>query len=567
MPKKQYLLHLYWIIAGVCVYSTSLFHPFTHLDDYEQVVNNTIVNSGNWSGFVDIFSSSVVGMYQPLTTTFFKLIYNLGDGSPVIFHIFSLLLHLINASLIYHLLRQFKNSKTISLLLTGLFVTHSVNVESVAWISASSNLLFTAFYLSGLLSYISVKSKKTKWFLTYLFFLLSCFSKSAAITFPFVIIAYDLFILGKREFLNKVPLVIMSIIFAYVTFLSRESAGHLSELSVQFNTLEQALIVCRNLIFYPITFLLPFKLSAFYPFPDNLNWQHYLTPFLVLGIVIYGFKKPFSRLLWFAIIYYLMNIVLVSQIVPFGQQITADRYHYPVFFAFLLMLSIPLNKVNSKSATLILGICITLLSISSFNRSKIWENDISIWENVIENYPKVSQAYNNLGSYYLENKQSKKALDYYNKAIALRADYADAYSNRGALYGNLNQSQKAIKDLNKAIELKPHADAYFNRANEWMKLKQSSRAISDYQNSIRLKQNPDTYTNLAFAYLQSGELSQGIENLEKAIRLDRNFDRAYYLLGMVYWRSNEQQKACNAMTKASQLGNKQAKQLLQEICS
>ena len=31
--------------------------------------------------------------------------------------------------------------------------------------------------------------------------------------------------------------------------------------------------------------------------------------------------------------------------------------------------------------------------------------------------------------------------------------------------------------------------------------------------------------------------------------------------------TNEQQKACNAMTKASQLGNKQAKQLLQEICS
>lgn len=567
MPKKQYLLHLYWIIAGVCIYSTSIFHPFTHLDDYEQIVNNTIVNSGNWSGFVDIFSSSVVGMYQPLTTTFFKLIYNLGDGSPVIFHIFSLLLHLINASLIYRLLRQFKNSKTISLLLTGLFVTHIVNVESVAWISASSNLLFTTFYLSGLLSYISVKSKKTKWFLTYLFFLLSCFSKSAAITFPFVIIAYDLFMVGKREILNKVPLVIMSIIFAYITYLSRESAGHLSELSIQFSTFEHVLIVCKNLIFYPITFIIPFKLSAFYPFPDSLNWQHYLAPILILAIVVYGYLKPFSKLIWFAIIYYLMNIALVSQIIPFGQQITADRYHYPVFLAFLLMLSYPLNKIRNKSSSFILAICITLLTIGSFNRSKIWQSDINIWENVIENYPQVAQAYNNLGSYYLENKQSKKALENYNKAIALRADYSDAYSNRGALYGNLNQSQKAIKDLNKAIELKPHADAYFNRANEWMKLKQTSRAISDYQNSIRLKQNPDTYTNLAFAYLQSGELSQGIENLEKAIRLDRNFDRAYYLLGMVYWRSKEQQKACNAMTKASQLGNKQAKQLLQEICS
>lgn len=559
--------HLLWIIPVVLIYFDALKHPFTHLDDYEQVVSNPLVNSGLWTDFAPILQSFAVGMFQPLTTAIFKLIYNLSNGETVWFHSIGFVFHLVNGCLIYALLRKFSLKHRWSLALTLIFAVHPMNVESVAWISATSNLAYTTFYLSALLCYTSQLNNKTKWTVTFFLFVLSCLSKSAAITFPMVLVAYDYVFKKDIKWKEKIPFFAASILFAYVTFLGRESAGHLSELSTKFNWMEQLLIVARNLMYYPIKFLIPIKLSSFYPFPESLNWTYFLSPLAIMGLIIFGLKKPFSKLTWFSIFYYLLNIILVSQIIPFGQQITTDRYLYPVLLSFLLLLYSALKKIDEKYTLSLIGLLAIGLSIQSHQKSKIWESDVLIWEDVLKNFPNVAQAYNNLGSHYFELNQNKKALDYFNRSIDLRKDYADAYSNRGALYGNMNQVQLAVKDLNRAIELKPHADAYFNRGNEWMKLKNTSNAIADYQSSLQLKPTPDAHTNLAFAYLQYGDQNLAMQHLQSALTLNKQYDQAHYLMGMIFWKKGSKKEACKSISQASALGHKKAKQLLSKICS
>ena len=75
-----------------------------------------------------------------------------------------------------------------------------------------------------------------------------------------------------------------------------------------------------------------------------------------------------------------------------------------------------------------------------------------------------------------------RAIEDYNKAIALDQNDAKAYYNRGVAYDGKGQYDGAIEDYNKAIALDPNlADAYNNRGLAYAIKGDMGRAISDFQ--------------------------------------------------------------------------------------
>ena len=63
-----------------------------------------------------------------------------------------------------------------------------------------------------------------------------------------------------------------------------------------------------------------------------------------------------------------------------------------------------------------------------------------------------------------ELKRHEEALASYDKAIALKPDYAEAYNNRGNALKDLKRHEEALASYDKAIALKPdYAEAYNNR--------------------------------------------------------------------------------------------------------
>ncbi|MCX5815905.1 MAG: tetratricopeptide repeat protein [Proteobacteria bacterium] len=115
----------------------------------------------------------------------------------------------------------------------------------------------------------------------------------------------------------------------------------------------------------------------------------------------------------------------------------------------------------------------------------------------------------------------KKAIDYLNKTIRLKPDYADAYYNRGVAYTKLGQYQQAIKDYDEAIRLKPdYADAYYNRGIEYDDLGQHQQTIKDYNEAIHLKPDyTDAYLRRGAAYLLMGDKTHGCSDAQKACSL------------------------------------------------
>lgn len=578
MPNSMKRTSLFFLLITVLlawVYSQSIHFQFTHLDDYEQVVENKTIQSIDFAHLKAIFKSTSVGMYQPLTTSIYAIVYSIFQLNPLGYHLASLLFHLLNTVLVYLLLKEFKIEQFLNYFLVSLFAFHPLQVESVVWISAFSNLVFTSFFLTALLFYFNYRKtqKKQFYYLSLLLFILSCFSKSSAVVFPILILAID-FIQSKgfnvKNILNKVPFFIVSLIFGIITLYSRENAGHLSDLSVQFSFFDRIFLSAYSLLFYPFKFLLPLELSAFYPYPELSNgflpFQYYLSlpVLLILGYLIW---KKGNALLYTGVLFYIISILLVIQLIPVGNQLTTDRYSYLPMIGLLLIIASFLQDAFKRTKVLYFLFAIPLfLSLLSHKRAAVWENDQSIWQDVLSKHPKVAQAHNNLGSALLEEGAINRALTHFNQAIALKPYYADAYVNRGSLLAMKGESAKAIENYSKAIELKPHANAYFNRANEYTKIKDFQKALLDYSESIRLKPSADAFTNRAYLYVQQKDFANAHQDLEKAMRIDVNYDQAYFVLGIVLHQERKIQAACQAFKKAVKLGNENAKMAVNQFC-
>lgn len=574
-PYQQLLFFIACIICSIAVYHSGLFFQFTYLDDYVQVVDNPSIKALDFSSIQQIFTTTTVGMYQPMTTLFYAVIYSIAEHNPFAYHLSSLIIHLLNTVLVFKLLKHFFTTTSLLYLLTLIFCFHPMQVESISWVSAFSNLLCTFFFLLSLLNYLSYSStnKKTTYFLSLLLFIIACLSKSAAVVLPIVLIAVDWF--NKKSFklsflLNKSPFLLVSIVFGIVTIISRETSGHLSDLSTQFDLLDRILLVSHSILFYPINFIAPVNLSAFYPYPEvtdrSLPIEYYFSPLFLLATLALLFRFRKNKKYLFGTLFFLITIGLVVQIVPVGNQLTTDRYIYIPIIGLLIILGTLISKLkNNKIIFALYSIPIAFMFLSH-QQSKIWKNDEVLWKSVLKHYPNVAQAYNNLGAYAFKQNQASQALVYYNKAIALQSNYADAYTNRGNLMANQGKTALAIKDFSSAIQFKPHPDAYFNRANELSQLGNFNSAEADYSESIRLKPRADSYTNRAFNYLKMNKTTLAQQDLRRAVALDRNFSRAYFLLGMIEQRGGNNQKACQYLSKAANLGEKNAALAFNQHC-
>jgi len=127
---------------------------------------------------------------------------------------------------------KMKKASIISLLVAALFAVHPLQVESVAWISASKILVYSFFYLLAVLFYMGyVQTKNNYRFMHYalmaLCFALSFGGKEQATTLPVCLLWVDL--VCRRNFrswqlwVEKIPVFVMALFFAIVTIESHAS--------------------------------------------------------------------------------------------------------------------------------------------------------------------------------------------------------------------------------------------------------------------------------------------------------------------------------------------------------
>ena len=84
--------------------------------------------------------------------------------------------------------------------------------------------------------------------------------------------------------------------------------------------------------------------------------------------------------------------------------------------------------------------------------------------------------------------RSQDALASFDRALALKPDYAEALYNRGNALLALKRPEDALASYDRALTLKPdYAEALYNRGNALLALKRPEDALASYDRALALK--------------------------------------------------------------------------------
>lgn len=251
------------LIFTAILYSKAIFCGLTVFDDDFYVTNNLDIRDFSLHGIKTIFTQFYVGHYEPLTMFFYLVLYKLFGLSAVPYHFLNVLLHLINVALVFKLTERLSGKRVAAFTVATLFAVHPVNVQTVAWASELKNITYALFYLLSLLvylRYISSGQRLKDYFVVMMLFLLSLLCKSAAVTLPILLLVIDIYKgrkLSVRSVAEKLPLIVMSLIFGVVAIISQRSAGAQTGLMVSYGPINGFFLFTSGVAFYFIWLLAP----------------------------------------------------------------------------------------------------------------------------------------------------------------------------------------------------------------------------------------------------------------------------------------------------------------------
>jgi tetratricopeptide (TPR) repeat protein len=571
---------------------------FVEWDDQDYVSKNQIIRS--FSDFGKFFTTIIQGNFHPLTMISLAINYAISGENPFSYHLFNVILHLINVFLVYRFVMKLTGNNAFVAFTTAiLFGIHPMHVESVAWISERKDVLYTVFFLPGLISYINYVDQNSRkhYIYTFIWFALSLLSKPAAIIFPAVLFTLDFYRQRKLTgslIVEKLPFLAFSVILVLVTMHQQKAAGA-TPLTEVYGYAKRIYFPFYGYMMYFVKMIWPFSLSAFYPFPpinEELSNAFKFSPLFFIATALLCLKTwRTQREITFGFGFYFVNLLLVLQLFMFGSAIISDRYTYIPYIGLFFLIGWLMDKVlklkTSTAYSIICGISI-LLCFLCYRQAASWHSTATLWDHAIKYFPsakaltnraylyqkegvfdKAIEYYNrslklnvidkevffNLGLIYFNQNLDSLAIAHYNKALELKPDYVDALNGRGAVYARQGKNDLARIDFDKVKEIDPNYDqAYKNKAAAYFQEKNYAMAIETYKEYLKIRpKDAEAYGNLCATYLNKGDNQEAITACEEAIKLDPKYKGAYMNLGTAYVNLKQYQAALPPLTKSFEL--------------
>ncbi len=556
------------VAITLVLFIPSLQNGFTNWDDVLYVTSNPLLKSLNADGLKAIFSTPVVSNYHPLTILSLAINYQFAELNPMSYHLTSVLLHVINTGLVFWFIWLISSGhKWVSAFVALLFGIHPMHVESVAWISERKDLLYTLFYVAAMIAYVKyVQIRQTK-YLIYATALgaISLLCKPAAIVLPLSLLAIDYYL--KRNWnwswvIEKIPMFILSGILAYATLAIQVKRAVASvEL---YSILDRICFAGYGLIWYLIKLVVPYPLSALHPFPTDLNAFYYTATAASMAGIGFLLLKVRNRNYLFGFGFYIINLILVLQIISVGNAVVAERYTYVpyigIFFLIAMEVSGALKSNLSKFKWVILavaGIWIAVLAYLTWNRIPVWNNSQALWENVLEQYPESPRAWTNKGLDLYDKQQWPEVIAHLSKALETDPNYADALEWRSRAYLENKEKENALGDAEKFQQLFPQKEAaIFVLARAQDANGQFESAIALYNQLIsRYPEKTEYINNRGVIYFNKmRKYDEAKADFEQAIRMNPNNGPYYLNLSRCYFMLNDLPGAQKYALKATELG-------------
>lgn len=564
------------LITFACFFNTTN-NDFVNWDDDRNFYENELVISANsenfWSNSSKIFSTTVIGNYNPLTIWTFAVEKQVfGLDNPGKWHGTNVFLHLLCVFFVFRVCLLLGLSWPGALVVSLLFGIHPMRVESVAWVTERKDVLFGLFYLWALYIYVKGKlSGKVKHVLILLLFALSLFSKIQAVILPLSMLAIDFYLSGKitkKDIIQKAPYFVLSILFGVLGVVFLKDQGSL-ESAATYPGWQRVFVGSYSYLIYLIKAIVPFKLSPLYPYAPSM--PAYFYPTIVMGpAVLYALYYTYKndlRIWFFGLSFFTVNIMFLLQILGAGQGFLADRFTYIAYFGLFFIAGYFVDKylkthASRKMAVMVaIALPVVAFGYMTIQQNGVWKNSETLWSHVLKYYENSTLPYGNRANYLRSQGRTQEALADYSKTISLKPDGEQAYNSRARLYFDIAKSNEtlllALNDYNKAIQIDPtNGEFYVNRGATHARLGDINSAIADMDKGLTY--NPDHavgYLNRFVMHNGQGNYAAALIDAEKYITFKPYEANMWYEKGRLLRTLNRGEEALVAYSRAIKINN------------
>jgi tetratricopeptide (TPR) repeat protein len=539
------LVSLLLFAATAAIYAQAARFEFTTWDDPAYVTRNPYVQAGlTRQGLAWVLTHEHSGHWHPLTGLSHMLDCQLYGLNPAGHHLTSVLLHAVNALVLFAVLVLATEALWPSAFVAALFAVHPMHVESVAWVSARKDVLSTFFAFLALGAYTAYARRggRRRYLLTAGLLALGLLAKPMLVTLPLVFLLWDYWPLGRlgsREDLRaliveKLPLFALALASTVPTVLAARAGGALaSNNQLPFHLrLANATV---SYVRYLGKLVWPRDLAALYPHP-TLAWGTPLETWQIAGAgavlvaistLVWITRRPYAVMGW---LWYLGTLLPVIGLVQAGEQAMADRYAYiPAIGLYIavawgaaeLTRAARLRPELARTALATVAVVILVtLGARAWSQAQYWHDSVALYRRSLEAGGEAPVIENNLGNELQVRGQLDEALQHLERAVALKPDYTDAHTNLAIVLQNLGRQHESIAHYEMVLAARPDFDiAHGNLGVALANEGRLDEAIEHYQRALSIRRTALVEANLARALYGKGRTDEAMAHMQEAQRL------------------------------------------------
>jgi len=548
---------------------TTSFQLINNMDDATIIYNNVdLLNHIKNIGIAfktDAFISLHGDFYRPLQTVSFMIdtiIEGVHPDNPWMYHLSSLIYHILTVISLYFFLRLLKINSLTALLSVLLFSVHPLLTSSVSWIPGRGDLLIGLFGILSSITFIQYHTtyKKTWFALHVIIFAAALFSKETAIVIPVLLLLIYFFILKEKFNLHKLlPFFIawIIIIAGFYFLRSKVITGTPPDFILGINPF------ISNLPTIPIVlakFILPLNLSTMPLFEPAFTGIGIVILLVALWWIATQIKQatylPAIGFAWF-----LLFIIPPMFFKLFFSKFLVEYYEHRMYLpiiGLIIIVAFLLEKI--KNYKLLIGIPAAVILLFTFIASAHSDD----YKEAIAFFTKATNLGNpgactKRGELYYSQRDFNNALSDFNTAVDVSgSEYAPALYDRGLVNASsaIKDHKAAIQDFTKAVEVDSnYIDAYIKVAEEKVFVNDFANALQDLNKAEKLDStNPSVYYTRAKVLTSWLKFSEALPWYNKAITMV-NGTSAEMLndRGYVRFRLNDYTGALADCNKASQI--------------
>ncbi|MCP4249937.1 MAG: tetratricopeptide repeat protein [bacterium] len=525
-------------VVGVVMGLPGLAGEFLSGDDVHLVLNHVLVNHPTLSHALQLVTIIHRDLYQPVPMLSFSLdfliIRTLGltaettgpDAGGWVFHLTNIIIHAVNAVLVFWLFSRLQRRQAVALCAALLFALHPYAAEVVVWLNGRMMLLATTFSLASLIAMdrLLQRDDRRGWVLGVLAQVMVVLAMASKIRVGLPVLMLIL-PAARRRWPDRrwwVAWACASVLTMGFTALNIATTAKSEMFQNAAAELHGSRIARTMLVlaWYLQHYTVPAGLSPWHPPESLVEWSHPDMPLAMVTLAAAGAAVAISwrrtRIGVLGALWFLATLASTLPLIPSRGVMVAERYVYLpniglhwIVGGALVGLVVWLAKSTNRKAVgwLAAGLGVVLAAMLmryTWQVERFFTSNVNRATRIAEVYPDEPGVWEDIGW-----------------ALYRRGDYAEAIRT-----ARIDLEKHPQKSACEVLQLIGMAQVRLGRLEQGLgTLQQAIEADPKYGKC---------YSRLGQIYYENGRYAEAEENLRQALEIMPNYLPSVQVLGHLY---------------------------------